>query len=242
MAEPYITATVQTKTCSCCNLEKPASGYYKDKKTKDGLYSRCKPCHIAITSVWSKANKSYKADTERKRRAANPEKYRAYNRDFQAKNYDKNAEKLRARSAENRKKDPAKTNACSAKSRAKNPETAKRYQADYYLKHQEKIKAAVVARIERLGDSLKPMNAERAMRRVARKKMATPNWANTKKIQSFYKTAARLTKATGIPHHVDHVIPLQSKLVCGLHVEQNLEVLTASENMTKGNRWWPDAP
>lgn len=243
MAEQHVTATVPAiKTCSCCKIAKPVCDYYKDKKKKDGLYSRCKPCHLSAAAIWSKENKDSVAKAARERRAADPEKHRAYNRGYFSKTYEQNAEKLRARSAENRKKNPSKTNACSAASRAKNPEDAKQYLADYYRKHQDKIKASVRERENRLGDALKPINAEKAMRRVARKKSATPAWANKKKIQSFYKTAARLTAATGIPHHVDHIVPLQSKLVCGLHVEQNLEILLWSENLTKGNRWWPDGP
>lgn len=49
-------------------------------------------------------------------------------------------------------------------------------------------------------------------------------------------------KITGIKHDVDHVVPLRSKLVCGLHNEFNLAVIPASENRSKGNRYWPGMP
>lgn len=48
--------------------------------------------------------------------------------------------------------------------------------------------------------------------------------------------AERLTRETGIPHQVDHIVPLQSKIVCGLHVEHNLRVITATENARKKNK------
>lgn len=48
--------------------------------------------------------------------------------------------------------------------------------------------------------------------------------------------------ATGVEWEVDHIVPLQSKLVCGLHNEFNLAVITKSENLTKRNYYWPDMP
>ena len=68
---------------------------------------------------------------------------------------------------------------------------------------------------------------------------ATPTWLtreNLLQIRGFYAKAVEATKATGVKHHVDHIIPLCGKLVCGLHVPWNLQVLTASENLSKGRK------
>lgn len=74
-----------------------------------------------------------------------------------------------------------------------------------------------------------------AVRRAARKH-ATPTWANWFFIREAYNLARRRTAATGFKWHVDHIVPLQSKVVCGLHVEHNLQVIPAVENHRKGNR------
>lgn len=82
------------------------------------------------------------------------------------------------------------------------------------------------------------MNAIRAKRRSA-KLQATPSWLTKqdyKQIEEFYKEAQRLKLETGQEYHVDHIVPLQGKKVCGLHVPWNLQVLEASENRKKSNK------
>lgn len=79
-------------------------------------------------------------------------------------------------------------------------------------------------------------NATSAKRKAA-KLQATPRWVNWKKVQAIYRESRRLTEFTGIPHHVDHIVPLQGKTVCGLHCEANLQIIPASENCAKFNKW-----
>lgn len=71
---------------------------------------------------------------------------------------------------------------------------------------------------------------------------ATPLWADHHKIALIYEEAQFCTEFFGIPFHVDHIIPLRSKLVCGLHWEANLRVMLGEENVKKSNRRWPDGP
>jgi hypothetical protein len=84
--------------------------------------------------------------------------------------------------------------------------------------------------------SSKALRNNSASRRRATKLKATPKWADMDKIKQIY------IKASTCGHHVDHIVPLRSKFVCGLHCEANLQILEPSINMSKGNRWWPDMP
>jgi hypothetical protein len=79
-------------------------------------------------------------------------------------------------------------------------------------------------------------DAFRVTYRKAQKLEATVSWADNKKIKAIYAEAKRLTVETGIEHHVDHYYPLQGEFCCGLHVENNLHILTADENCRKGNQ------
>lgn len=73
--------------------------------------------------------------------------------------------------------------------------------------------------------------------RRAAKRSAFPSWADREEIEKVYEAAKELSRKIGEACHVDHIIPLQHDLVCGLHVHQNLEALPASENLAKSNRF-----
>lgn len=67
--------------------------------------------------------------------------------------------------------------------------------------------------------------------------LATPTWADRELIKELYALAKKLTEQTGVPHEVDHIIPLQGKNVSGLHTQDNLQVITAEENRRKSNKF-----
>jgi len=77
--------------------------------------------------------------------------------------------------------------------------------------------------------------AAKSAKRKSEKLRATPSWANRFFIREAYHLAMLRTKATGIKWHVDHIIPLKHAQVCGLHCEQNLQVVPASYNVEKSN-------
>jgi hypothetical protein len=79
--------------------------------------------------------------------------------------------------------------------------------------------------------------AQEAKRR-ALKLNAVATWADHDLIADIY-AYAKVMREAGVDCHVDHEIPLQGKLVCGLHVHNNLTVLPARDNIAKGNRFNP---
>jgi hypothetical protein len=126
-----------------------------------------------------------------------------------------------------RKANADKIKECGKKYYKANSDRIKEYQKEYIKANRDK------------------RNAHTAKRR-AKKLQATPPWLTNKHlsaIRMYYSRSKTLEKATGIKHHVDHIVPLQGKNVCGLHVPWNLQVLTASENSSKKNHYsdeWED--
>lgn len=95
----------------------------------------------------------------------------------------------------------------------------------YYLKNKSKI----VANVRKWKKENKNMvKFYRSNERMA-KLLATPKFANLDKIKDIYKNCPK-------GYHVDHIIPLRGKTVCGLHVEWNLQYLTPTENCRKSNK------
>jgi hypothetical protein len=136
---------------------------------------------------------------------------------------------------------------------AKNAEKMRSYYANWRAENEEARREANKAyrasnrqRRRELGYAWRAKNKHlvnlwAATRRANRIK-ATPSWANRFFMEEAYHLAKIRTKATGLPWEVDHIVPLQSKLVCGLHVENNLQVIPKSMNRRKSNIMWPDMP
>lgn len=75
-------------------------------------------------------------------------------------------------------------------------------------------------------------NARKAFRRTAcEDHVKLLNREEMDRIYKIYAECQFLTEVTGIPHHVDHIMPISKG---GLHHPDNLQILTAQENLKKG--------
>lgn len=171
-------------------------------------------------------------DAIAQRNAQGADERRAYNRQYQAENRDE----ISARRRRERLEKPEEAKAYAKGYHASNREQRLAYARDWNLRNKEKV----AERKQRHREQKPYLYAAQAMKRQARKLKATPLWADHEKIKAFYAVAARLTRETGVKHEVDHIVPLQSKIVCGLHCEANLQILTKAENAAKHNRFDPD--
>jgi len=202
------------------------------KVCKKGLHEyegrRCKECEKLYMAEFRSKNK----DSIRKANLA----YRIKNKDA-----------IVAYNLEYRSNKPEKVGAYHAKYRAGNAVERQIAQRKYYRLNKEAICASRKIRraknpevCKQNGIKWRKENPDKvcaqASYKRATKLRATPAWANKQKIEEFYYTANMLGMHTGEAYHVDHIVPLKSKLVCGLHWEGNLQILTAKENMAKGNR------
>lgn len=209
----------QLKTCPDCSTEKERSEFGCNKANKDGLSSYCMICKRARNNAHRLANPEKIKERKRIANLLNPNANRKRSKDF----YKANKERLLA------------------------------YSKDYYEKRKEVVREykRVYLQENRLKEYARKnewANQNRGIftaskaRRRAKKLSATPAWVNHDAIKGIYDQAFNATVETGIAHHVDHIIPLQSEIVCGLHWEGNLTVMTAKENIQKSNVRWPDMP
>ena len=120
--------------------------------------------------------------------------------------------------------------------RIKNPHKVKEHNATQYLKY-ETEKHKWKARAQKYLKNNKDKANARTVAYQLAKANRMPIWANIEKIKELYKQAVIKSKETGIQWHVDHIVPLRGKLVSGLHVPENLQVIPGIENVKKANRY-----
>lgn len=135
---------------------------------------------------------------------------------------------------------PEKTRAYKAEWQKRNPENLKSRKKAYRERHPIGYRRWNIENPEKVREINRTYNkrnkhrnaASSAMRRAI-KKMATPKWADHEEIRNIY------IEAQYHQMEVDHIVPLSSPYVCGLHWEGNLQLLTMKENRSKANKLMP---
>jgi len=185
------------------------------------------------------ANPERQRETMRKWREANPEKVKAQ----AASDPKANAARQRAyreRQKAKREADPGWQEAQRQKEIQRKVNEALKRERNRVLAAEFRVKKPNYHRMYRK-TFVVLRTAERARRRAA-KLRAIPGWADLKAIRAIYEECRYITNLTGEEYHVDHIVPLQSKIVCGLHWERNLRIIPGPENCSKSNLHWPDMP
>ena len=225
-----------TKVCTTCEVEKSVDEYHKQKLGKYGVAAVCGCCANQRTAQYDQDNKEAKVAYRKANKKAIAEKDKVY---YQA-NKEAIAEQMKAYYQANKE---AIAKQVSAYRQANKKTIAERDKA-YYQANKESIAAYRQANKESIA-AYRQANAHLinayAAKRRATKLQATPAWTDLDAIKGMYQLATIFNR-TGINLQVDHIVPLQGKTVCGLHSEANLQLMSATENISKGNRQWPDMP
>lgn len=210
---------IQEKRCSKCGATKPRLAFSRNTASKDGLRAQCKACSRAASAAYQQANPEKIAARKAARYAADPGKAAIQNAAW----HRANRERASARRAAWDHANIARAEARRAAYRLANANNIVAYRTAYQKAN-------------------KPADAAKTRARKARKLQAIPGWADKDAITTLYLKAREWSDILGTELEVDHTVPLKSPLVCGLHTPDNLQLLAASINQSKGNRHWPDMP
>ena len=210
---------METKVCTKCKEIKPLNLLRVDSRLKSGRGSQCQKC----TAVKALENRN-----------RNIEKARADFRNWRKQNSVKDTKRKLKWAKENKERtleigrnyyhrNKEARLAKQKEAREKNPEYHRQKTNEWRKNNMGYILAA---------------NAMRHANKLQR----TPKWLSKEakaKVKAIYDAARNLTVTTGQQYHVDHIIPLQGKLVSGLHVPNNLQILHWKENLSKNRKYMP---
>lgn len=195
-------------------------GHVDVRYTSNGKCVSC--CKVEFKTAYT-TNKAEILQRNKEYRDNNPDKIREQNRRWVT----RNPEKIKNIQKKWRSNNTIKIKEWGDTWRENNPEyhriyTKENYNARYHQEWREANHSKWLAS---------------SARYRATKLNATTRWANLHKIEEIYETARLLSTQNNINYQVDHIVPLQSNTVCGLHCEDNLRILTAEENRRKSNNF-----
>ncbi len=221
---------MNTKVCTKCGIEKGLEFFKKVKRNKSGVGSECKSCESARAKIYYKENK---------------EKIIIRQKIY----YEENKEKISVREKRYYQENKEKVDARHKRYKEENKDTLDSWYKQYRIDNKEKISASSKKHYQENTESIRvrhkkyseenkdKINAYSSQNR-AKKLNASPKWLTKEQlsdITAYYRVAKKLEEVTGEKFHVDHIHPLQGKEVNGLHVPWNLQVLSATENLSKNN-------
>lgn len=151
--------------------------------------------------------------------------------DYARKYYQANKQKFIDKASEWKKQNPDKVKASSQRRYVKKKDHILAVNKEWQSRNRDYIRQRARASYAANPEKARALcNARRQ-----REREATPPWVDKNEIVAFYKMAQRLSRCTGIKHHVDHYYPLRGKTSSGLNVPYNLRVIPARINMKKSN-------
>ena len=246
------------KTCTKCKEERSYEEFHKSSSHKTGYKSVCKSCAKLINQIRYENRKDHILQVGKAYRDANPEKERARHQTEKSK-LSRHVYRMthavelsisKKRYYESRVvvvivsgvtydmgvKEIAKV--ATARRYRSDPESSYKQHRNWILRNPEK-NTAYKSKYSK-GNPSKVL-AIKAKRRAFELQSIAP-WINLEKVKEVYLRSSVLNKESSITYEVDHIVPLVSKLVCGLHWEGNLQIIPASENRKKSNIYWPGHP
>lgn len=234
------------KTCSRCRESKVEGEFGKSSARRDGLNVYCLICAREVSRqssskhpekarersrLWYLDNRARRAEKSRAWEKENVERRREISRRWREANPEKQRECCRAWYANNREA----ALASDKRSREANLEKFLERERLSYARNAEARRAK--------SDRWRAANPSRVAYHASTRRSAlarrTPPWLtheHFEQMRSMFWAASLMEMATGEAHHVDHIVPLRGKLVSGLNVPWNLQVLSAIENLKKSNR------
>lgn len=220
------------QVCKICKENKPISEYHKNREKHLKI---CRICRSKKRKSEYATDEDLRIKTQEKQRnynADNSEKIKAYNKAYYENNKDSVIEKVALHYKNNKHR--------IKEYQQNNRESINTQRRVYIKKNFQKIK--------NVQDAWRKANrhklSKNQSKRVAAQRQAIPSWSNTEweqfAIEEVYELCKLRTSMLGITFNVDHIVPIASDKVCGLHCFDNLRILERIENISKGNRHWPN--